>query len=137
MIDVPRGISLWLHIAAAAVLVGGALYGRLAIQAAAATLALEEAAKVNDRAAEGFRGVAVAAIIVLLITGAFNYLQTGAHSTRYHILLGIKLLFALHVFASVLLALRPKNPRRGRQLAGAGISGVGVILIAVYLSQIA
>ena len=83
------------------------------------------------------RGIAVGAILVLLITGAFNYLQTGAHSTRYHILLGIKLLLALHVFASVLLALRPKNPRRRRQLAGAGISGVAIILIAVYLSQIA
>ena len=137
MIDVPRGISLWLHIAAAVVLVGGALYGRLAIQAARAILAPEEAANVNDRTAEGFRGLAVGAIVVLLITGASNYLQTGAHSSRYHILLGFKLLLALHVFASVLLALRSKNPRRGRQLAGAAISGIAVILIAVYLSQIA
>jgi hypothetical protein len=137
MVDVPRGISLWLHIAAAAALVGGALYGRLAIQAAAAILAPEEAAKVDNRAAEGFRGIAVGAILVLLITGAFNYLQTGAHSTRYHILLGIKVLLAVHVFASILLALRPQNPRRRRQLAGAGISGLAIILIAVYLSQIA
>lgn len=137
MVDVPGGISLWLHITAAAALLGGALYGRLAIQAAAAILAPEEAAKVDNRAAEGFRAIAVGAILVLLITGAFNYLHTGAHSTRYHILLGIKLLLALHVFASVLLALRPNNPRRRRQLAGAGISGLAIILIAVYLSQIA
>jgi hypothetical protein len=137
MIDVPRGISLWLHIAAAAVLVGGALYGRLAIQAALAILAPEEAAKVNDKAVDRFRGLAVGAIILLLISGAFNYLQTGTHSVRYHILLGIKLLLALHIFASVLLALRPNNPRRGRQLMGAAISGIAVILIAVYLSQLA
>jgi uncharacterized membrane protein len=137
MIDVPRGLALWLHIAAAAVLVGGALYARLAIQAAAMTLTPDEATKVSDAAAERFRGWVVAAIIVLLISGVYNYLETGAHSTRYHILLGIKLLLALHVFASVLLALRPKNPRRGRQLAGAGISGVAVILIAAYLTQIA
>ena len=91
----------------------------------------------NDTAAEQFRAWVIAAIAVSLISGAFNYLQTGAHSPRYHILLGIKLLLALHVFASVLLALRPKNPRRGRQLAGAAISGMAVILIAVYLSQIA
>jgi uncharacterized membrane protein len=137
MIDVPKGLSLWLHIAAAAVLVGGALYARLAMQAAAVTLTAEEAARVNDTAAERFRGWVIAAIVVLLITGVYNYMHTGAHSPRYHILLGIKLLLALHVFASVLLALRPKNPRRGRQWAGAGISGVAVILIAVYLSQIA
>jgi uncharacterized membrane protein len=137
MIDVPRGLALWLHIAAAAVLVGGALYARLAIQAAAVTLTAEEAGKVSDRAAERFRAWVVAAIIVLLISGVYNYLETGAHTARYHILLGIKLLLALHVFASLLLALRPTNPRRGRQLAGAGISGLGVILIAVYLSQLA
>ena len=137
MIDVPRGLALWLHIAAAAVLVGGALYARLAIQAAAATQAPEEAANITDAAAARFRAWVIAAIAVLLITGVYNYLQTGAHSTRYHILLAVKLLLALHVFASVLLALRPKNPRRGRPLAGAGISGVAIILIAVYLSPIA
>ena len=43
MIDVPKGLSLWLHIAAAAVLVGGALYARLAMQAGAVTLTAEEA----------------------------------------------------------------------------------------------
>ena len=137
MIDVPRGLALWLHIAAAAVLVGGALYARLAIQAAGVTLAPDEAGKVSDAAAGRFRGWVVAAIVVLLASGVYNYLETGAHSARYHILLGIKLLLALHVFASVLLALRSNNPRRARQLAGAGISGVAVILIAVYLTQIA
>jgi len=136
MIDVPRGLALWLHIAAAAVLIGGALYARLAIQAAGVTLAPDEAGKVSDTTSERFRAWVVAAIAVLLISGVYNYLQTGSHSTRYHILLGIKLLLAAHVFASVLLALRPKNPRRARQLAGAGISGVAVILIASYLSQI-
>ena len=137
MVDVPRGLALWLHIAAAALLVGGALYARLAIQAATEVLAPEEAARVNDGAVERFRGWVFTAIAVLLITGVYNYLHTGAHSPRYHILLGIKLLLALHVFASVLLALRSNNPRRARQLAGAGISGVAVILIAVYLTQIA
>jgi uncharacterized membrane protein len=136
MIDVPRGLALWLHIAAAAVLIGGALYAPLAIRAAAATLTPDEAGKISDATSVRFRPWVFAAIAVLLITGVYNYLQTGAHSTRYHILLGIKLLLAAHVFASVLLALRPKNPRRARQLAGAGISGVGVILIAAYLSQI-
>ena len=137
MIDVPRGIALWLHITAAAVLVGGALYARLAIQAAAGALAPDDASKVSDGAAERFRRWVVAAIVVSLISGVYNYLETGAHSARYHILLGIKLLLALHVFASVVLALRSNNPRRARQLAGAGISGVAVILIAVYLTQIA
>jgi hypothetical protein len=72
-----------------------------------------------------------------VITGIYNYLHTGAHSTRYHILLAIKLLLVLHIFASTLAATRPNNPRRARQLAGAGLSGLIVILIAVFMSQIA
>jgi len=137
MIDIPKGVALWLHIASVAFLIGGALYGRLAIQAAAATLAPDAAAKVGDAAAERYRGWVFMTIVVLLVTGVYNYLHTGAHSARYHILLGIKLLLVLHIFASALLSLRPNNPRRARQLAGAGISGLAVILIAVYLSQIA
>jgi uncharacterized membrane protein len=137
MIDVPKGIALWLHIASAALLIGGALYGRLAIQAAAAALAPDAAGKVSDAAAQRFRGWVFATIVVLLVTGVYNYLHTGAHSARYHMLLGVKLLLVLHIFASALLSLRPNNPRRARQLAGAGVSGLAAILIAVYLSQIA
>lgn len=137
MIDVPRGLSLWLHIASAALLIGGALFGRLAIQAAAATLAPDAAVKVSESAAERYRGWVFITIVALLATGIYNYLFTGGHSARYRIVLGIKLLFVLHIFASALLAVRPNNPRRARQLAGVGISGLIVILIAVYLSQIA
>jgi len=136
MIDVPRGLSLWLHIASAVLLIGGAFYGRLAILAAAATLPPDAAGKVSDATAERFRGWALLAMVALAATGIYNYFFTGPHFARYHIVLGVKLLLALHIFTSVWFSLRPNNPRRSRQLAGAGISGLAVILIAVYLRQI-
>jgi uncharacterized membrane protein len=137
MIDVTKGIVLWLHLFSVVLLIGGVLYGRLLMKATADTLAPDAAERVNDAASQRFRGRVVFTIVVLLITGIYNYFSTGSHSLRYHVLLAIKLLLVLHIFAASLMAMRPKNPRRARQLAGAGLSGIVVILISVFLSQLA
>jgi uncharacterized membrane protein len=137
MIDVPKGIALWLHISFVVLLIGGALYGRLALKAAATALPEEADAKFGDAASERYRVWVLLSIVLLVFTGIYNYLHTGAHTTRYHILLAIKLLLVLHVFASTLLSTRPNNPRRSRQLLGAAISGFLAALIAVFMSQIA
>jgi hypothetical protein len=76
-------------------------------------------------------------IVLLVATGIYNYVHTGTHSVRYHILLAVKLLLVLHIFAATLVSTRPNNPRRVRQLTGAALSGLAAILIAVYMSQIA
>jgi uncharacterized membrane protein len=137
MIDVPKGIALWLHISFVVLLIGGALYGRLALRTAFTTLPENEAAEFGDAAAERYRVWVLLSIVLLVFTGIYNYLHTGRHTTRYHVLLAIKLLLALHVFASTLLSTRPHNPRRSRQLLGAAISGFLAALMAVYMSQIA
>jgi uncharacterized membrane protein len=137
MIDIPKGIVLWLHISCVVLLIGGALYGRMALRAAASALPPESAGKFSEAAAGRYRGWVIVTIVLLLFTGIYNYARTAPHSTLYHILLGIKLLLVLHIFASTLLATRPNNPRRQRQLGGAGLSGLLVILIAVYMSQVA
>ena len=63
--------------------------------------------------------------------------ETALREIRSHAdRLGIKLLLALHVFAAGFLATRPGNPRRARIMAGAGLSGLIVILIADYLKTI-
>jgi hypothetical protein len=46
------------------------------------------------------------------------------------------MLLALHVFSVAILVSAPKNPRRARQLFGAAISGLAIILIAAYLNRI-
>jgi hypothetical protein len=51
-------------------------------------------------------------------------------------LLGIKLLLAMHVFAVTVLITRPRNPRRARMMTGAAISGLAIIAIAAYLRHI-
>jgi hypothetical protein len=137
MLDIPKGISLWLHLSSVVLLIGGALYGRLALRSAATVMSEESVNKFGDAAAARFRRVIVLAILLLVATGIYNYVHTGVHSVRYHILLAIKLLLVLHIFAATLVSTRPANPRRVRQLSGAALSGLAVILIAVYMSQIA
>jgi hypothetical protein len=137
MIDIPKGISLWLHLSSVVLLIGGAIGCRLSFRAAATVMSQESLNKFGDAAAARFRGVILLTILLLVATGIYNYVHTGAHSVRYHILLAIKLLLVLHIFAATLASTRPANPRRVRQLTGAALSGLAAILIAVYMSQIA
>jgi uncharacterized membrane protein len=136
MKDVLPVFMRWLHIAAAALLVGGLLYGRLVLKATRETLAPDVAEKLGDSAAALFRPRVIACVLALLLSGVYNILTSPGHHQWYQIWLGIKLLLALHVFAAGFLATRPGNPRRSRMMAGAGLSGLIVILIADYLKNI-
>ena len=134
--DVPAVIMRWLHIASAATIVGGFFFGSLALRAAAAALPPEFAATVSEKAAARFRPWLWAAIAILLISGVYNVVTMPGHSSRYHVLLIIKLLLVAHVFASGILALRHNNARRVRQMTGTFISGFVIILISAYLRRI-
>jgi uncharacterized membrane protein len=136
MADALAVFMRWLHISAVALLIGGLLYGRLALKATGETLAPDAVEKLGDSAAALFRPRVVVAILALLISGIYNILTTPGHTTRYHIWLAIKLLLVLHVFASAFLATRPGNPRRARMMASAGLSGLIVILISAFLRRI-
>jgi hypothetical protein len=51
-------------------------------------------------------------------------------------LLGIKFLFALHVFAVSILIVQPNNPRRTRMATGTMISGLIVLFLSAWLRRI-
>ncbi|MFB3825735.1 MAG: hypothetical protein ACE15B_03165 [Bryobacteraceae bacterium] len=114
----------WLHIAPAAILVGGMLYGRLV------------AAPDSGAAARRFRPYGLAAVAALIFSGLYSIFSTPGHSARYHMLLGVKLLLAAHVFAIALLVTAGKGSRPARLMTGAGISGLLIIAIAAYLRRI-
>jgi uncharacterized membrane protein len=126
----------WLHISSVAGLVGGMIYGRVAVVAAAGELEPEKRQAVEDRAAALFRPIVATAMICLILSGVYNIVSYTGHTTRYHILLGIKLLLVAHIFASALMVVQPGNKRRGRQMTGASISGLIVIAISAYLRTI-
>jgi putative copper export protein len=134
--DVPGVIMQWLHFSSVATLIGGILYGRLVMLPSSAALAPDAREALADRAAVAFRPFVLAAICGLVVSGVFNILTHPGHTTKYHILLGVKLLLVAHVFAAALLIVRPAHPRRARMMIGVAISGLAIIAIAAYLQHI-
>jgi len=136
MPDVLGVFARWLHIASVVTLIGGMLYASMVMAASARALTQEAAQTLFENAAARFRPLVWSAIIALTLSGIYNLLTTPGHSARYRLLLAVKLLLVLHVFAAALLAVRPHNPRRARQMTGAFISGLIIILISAYLRRI-
>jgi hypothetical protein len=68
-----------------------------------------------------------------LVSGVYNFLIHPGHTHFYHMLFGIKMLLAAHVFAVSLLAVKEPKPSR---MTSAVISGFLVILLAAYLRRI-
>ena len=134
--DVPVVLMRWLHIASVATLVGGFLFGSLALRAATATLPPESAATLSEKVAALFRPWLWTAMAALLVSGAYNVVAMPGHSSLYQLILLVKLLLVAHVFAAGILAVRPHSARRGRQMTGAFISGFVIILISAYLRRI-
>jgi putative copper export protein len=134
--DVLGVIMRWLHYSSVTTLIGGILYGRLVMLPASAVLAQDAREALADRASVAFRPFVLAAICGLVFSGVFNILTHPGHRPIYQVLLGIKLLLALHVFAVALLIARPGHPRRTRMMTGAAISGLAIIAIAAYLQHI-
>jgi len=136
MADVIYVIMRWLHIASMTTLIGGMIFGCMVMAQAAAGLSPDSRESLMDRAAMLYRPLVFAAMGGLLISGCYNILTNLGHTPLYHMLLGIKLLLAMHVFAVAILISRPHNPRRSRMMAGASISGLAIIAIAAYLRHI-
>jgi putative copper export protein len=136
MPDLLAAVMLCLHIASIAILVGGLLYGSLALRARAGLLPPELEETVSERTAARFRPRIYVAIAALIFSGLYNLLSTPGHSTRYLILFAVKILLVLHVFAVAILAVRPHAKRQARTMYGAAISGLIVILLSAYLRRI-
>ena len=121
----------WLHISSMAALIGGMIYGRVVEQQTRGS-----GDGLSGKAAAAYRPTVLFAVAGLIVSGLYNYLTNPGHSPLYHMLFGIKVLLALHVFAVAFLVTQPVNPRRGRLMTGAAISGLAIIAISAYLRRI-
>ncbi len=136
MADALFVIMRWLHFASMATLIGGMLYARLVMMPSMRAFAPDAGKEFEERTAVRYRPLVIASIVGLIVSGTYNVLTNPGHSTWYHILLGIKLLLVLHVFAVAILVIRPQNPRRARLLAGTVLSGLIILAISAYLRRI-
>jgi uncharacterized membrane protein len=135
--EILTAIMRWVHISSVVTLIGGILYARFVMMPAARSLSSDARTALDEGAAARFRPVVFAAMAGLVLSGIYNYLLKPGHSVLYSSLFGVKMLLALHVFSVAVLVTTPKNPRRSRQLFGAAISGLTIILIGAYLKGIA
>jgi uncharacterized membrane protein len=136
MTDVLSAIMRWLHITSAVVVVGGVLYARFVIAPALATLAAQDQETLGAAMAARYRSLLYLAMVFLAGTGLYNTIMNMGRGPLYQTHLGIKLLLVLHVFAVGLLIVRPKNPKRSRQMTGMVISGLVILAISAVLRQL-
>jgi len=130
-------VMRWVHISSMATLVGGILYSRFVMIPSEGSLSPEGRGSLDEATSRHFRPFVIAASVGLVLSGVYNYLLKPGHSSWYQTLFGIKILLALHVLSIAVVATAPRNPRRARQLFGAAISGLGILLISAYLKGIA
>jgi len=136
MPDVLFVIMRWLHFSSFATLIGGILYGRLVMTPALGSLSPEAAESAGAKAAAAYRPMVLTAICGLIVSGTYNILTNPGHTVIYHMLLGIKLMLVLHVFAVAFLVTQARNPRRARMMTGVIISGLIILAISAYLRRI-
>jgi uncharacterized membrane protein len=97
----------WMHILAAITAVGGAIFMRLALLPAAATLPEAERKKLEEAVRSRWVKWIMAAILFLLVSGFYNFITMTMRyklPSLYQGLFGVKFLLALAIFflASVL-----------------------------------
>jgi hypothetical protein len=124
------------HILSAVTLLGGILAWRFGFTPAIALLGLETQKTADEAVASTWRPAVLFSVAGLLISGIYNYIRwrSGGLPPEYHAVIGVKFLLALHVFAVAILATRPVNPKRARQLTGVAISGVAIIVLSAFLN---
>ena len=128
----------WIHIASVVTLIGGFIFARYAVAPALAVLPQNERAAANKRIIAGFRPLLYTVLVTILGSGLYNYLTKPAYPPHYHMWIGLKFLFVLHIFAvAILYANREVDEaKRNRWLAGMVVSGLIIIAISAYLRWI-
>jgi hypothetical protein len=137
MIQIVTALIRWVHIASVITLAGGIVFWRFVMDPSTKKISPEDYKELEESAAAHFRPVVYTVMVTLVLSGLYNFLTKPGQTPLYHALFGIKILLVLHVLSVVILATAPNNARRGRQLFGAAISALTIVLISAYLRGIA
>jgi uncharacterized membrane protein len=125
----------WIHIASVTALIGGFIYARFVLAPALVSLPNTERELAGSNAVRSFRPLLIAALILALGSGMYNYASKASYPPTYHMWMGIKLLLVLHIAASAIIysVRQSSQAKRNRTELSIVISGLVVIAIATYL----
>jgi len=128
----------WIHITSVVTLIGSFIYARYMVTPALASLPDPARTAFDDGVAARFRPLLYTLLVTILGSGLYNYLTKKSYPAHYHMWIGIKFLFVLHIFAVTLMYAMPgANPaKRVRWLTGMAYSGLVIIAISGYLRWI-
>jgi uncharacterized membrane protein len=91
-------LSRWVHVGAAIVLLGGSTFVRFVLMPAAEQLPEAEHRQLRSGVMARWKRIVMIGIVLLLVTGGYNYYARDGKTSQYHMLMGIKMLLALGVF---------------------------------------
>lgn len=125
----------WLHIASVVSLIGGFIYARFGVWPALSSLPAGEVSEFVESMVGRFRTILYTLLATILISGLYNYLTKSVYPPYYHMVIGVKFLFVLHIFAAAILYTQRgvDAAKRRRRLTGLVISGLIVIAISADL----
>ena len=128
----------WIHIASGIVLLGGFAFARLVLAPALAETNDSVRRAFADRIASRFRPILVTVVVTIAGSGLYNYLTKENYPPHYHMWIGIKFLFVMHIFAVAILysTVNAEESKRNRWLTGMIASGLVIIAISAYLRWI-
>ena len=133
------GVSMrWIHIASVVTLIGGFIFARFALAPALAALPQADRSALDKRVAGNFRPLLYTVLATVLGSGLYNYLTKASYPPHYHMIIGIKFIFVLHVFAVAILYSMPDaaEAKRRRWLSGMVATSLIIIGISSYLRWI-
>jgi uncharacterized membrane protein len=128
----------WIHVTSVVTLIGGFIFARFAVAPALATVAEPERGTLGNKVVSNFRPLLYTVLATVLGSGLYNYLTKATYPPHYHMWIGIKFLFVLHIFAVSVLYTIPQaeEVKRVRWLSGMVWSGLVIIAISGYLRWI-
>lgn len=128
----------WIHIASVVTLLGGFIFARFALAPALAAMPENERKGFGMQVVLNFRPLMYTVLVTILGSGLYNYLSKTSYPPHYHMIIGIKFLFVLHIFAVTILYSLPgaDQAKRNRWLTGMIVSGLIIIAISGYLRWI-
>jgi uncharacterized membrane protein len=127
LLDPVSLLSRAIHILSAISLLGGVIYARFAVYP-----------DLSEQQAARSRPLILGSVIGLLATGLYNLITKTSIPPGYHMIFGIKMLLALHIFAVGFLLTKPgvDPAKRARWMTGIVGSGVVIVLLSAYLRSI-
>jgi hypothetical protein len=119
-------------------MIGGFVFARFALAPALQSIAEPERSTLGKRIVGNFRPLLYTVLATVLGSGLYNYLTKPSYPPHYHMWIGIKFLFVLHVFAVAILYTIPaaEEVKRNRWLTGMIVSGLIIFAISAYLRWI-